>query len=111
MDLILRKGMDPRVDSYSGFRENWDARGIRRPTGLAGYLREREVKNVYICGLARDVCCKWTVEDAASSGFQSHILWDLTRPVVPGSNDRNREEMLEGGVGVVEFFREQTVKR
>lgn len=49
---IIRKGMDPQTDSYSGFRNNWNANGERPATGLAGYLRERGIREVYVCGLA-----------------------------------------------------------
>lgn len=53
---IIRKGMDPQADSYSTFRNNWDATGKRPKTGLAGYLKERGIDTVVLCGLARDVC-------------------------------------------------------
>jgi nicotinamidase/pyrazinamidase len=83
VSAIIRKGTNPDVDSYSGFRNNWDERGRRPPTGLAGYLRENGITNVYVCGLARDFCVKWTAEDAADLGFATTVLWDLTRAVNP----------------------------
>lgn len=100
MDLILRKGTDPRVDSYSGFRNNWGPGGARPATGLAGCLRERGVQEVYVCGLARDVCVKWTAEDAAAAGFRTCLLWDLTRPVDPGSDTTVRAELAQCGVTI-----------
>jgi nicotinamidase/pyrazinamidase len=93
-DVVIRKGTDPEVDSYSGFRNNWTARGERPPTGLAGLLRERGIEQVYICGLARDYCCRWSAEDAAQAGFDVHFLWDLTRSVDPGG-DSQLERNLE----------------
>lgn len=83
---IIRKGADGDVDSYSAFRNNWNAAGKRPPTGLAGYLRERGVERIFICGLARDFCVKWTAEDAVDLGFETTIIWDLTRAVDPSSD-------------------------
>ena len=98
---VIRKGADAASDSYSGFRNNWDARGERPPTGLTGYLRERGVEEVVICGLARDYCVKWSAEDAAAAGFGTTVLWELTRPVDPASDERVRAELERVGVRVV----------
>jgi nicotinamidase/pyrazinamidase len=100
VDAIIRKGTDPRVDSYSGLRNNWDARAERPLTGLAGYLRERGVTEVTVCGLARDYCVKWTAEDAADAGFHVRFLWDLTRPVDPASDAGLRSALASRGVDV-----------
>ncbi len=99
---IVRKGMDPDTDSYSGFRNNWDPKGQRPPTGLGGYLRERGVESVFCCGLARDVCVKWTAEDAVDSGFTTYLLWDLTRAVDPASDARVRAELDSRGVRIID---------
>ena len=99
---IVRKGADPRVDSYSAFRNNWNADGERPRTGLAGYLRERGVEEVWLAGLARDFCVLWSAEDAADDGFRVHVLWDLTRPVDPGSDDRVRADLEAKGIVIVE---------
>jgi nicotinamidase/pyrazinamidase len=100
--MILRKGMEPDVDSYSGFRNNWNRDGERPPTGLAGYLRERGIRSVFVCGLARDFCVKWSAQDAAASGFETRVLWDLSRPVDPGSDAAVRAELAKAGVGVLD---------
>lgn len=102
-NVIVRKGTDPAVDSYSGFRDNWNPAGERPPTGLAGYLRERGIRTVFICGLARDVCAKWTAEDAAEAGFDVHFIWDLTRPVTYDSDDQTREDLQRAGVRRVDL--------
>jgi nicotinamidase/pyrazinamidase len=99
---IVRKGMDPECDSYSAFRNNWNARGERPRTGLAGYLREREVEEVFLCGLARDFCVKWSAEDATDAGFRVWILWDLTRPVDRSSDDQVRRSFQERGIGIMD---------
>jgi nicotinamidase/pyrazinamidase len=100
-DVIVRKGSDPNVDSYSGFRDNWGPTGDRPPTGLAGYLRELGVTDLFVCGLARDVCVKWTAEDGAAAGFNVHLIWDLTRPVTYDSDEQTRADLEHAGVHIV----------
>ena len=102
VSAVIRKGAQRDVDSYSGFRNNWDAAGRRPPTGLAGYLRERGVEELFVCGLARDFCVKWSAEDAAGAGFRTTVLWDLTRPVVPSSDAQVRAELERAGVRVMD---------
>jgi nicotinamidase/pyrazinamidase len=98
---IIRKGMDSNCDSYSGFRNNWNAKGERSVTGLAGYLQERGITDVFLCGLARDVCVKWTAEDGLAAGFRIIFLWDATRAVDPECNDQVRRDLLERGIEIV----------
>jgi nicotinamidase/pyrazinamidase len=102
LDAVIRKGSDPNVDSYSGFRENHGPAGLRPRTGLAGWLRERGVDEVYVAGLARDVCVLWTVQDAVAAGFRAHLLWDLTRPVTPDTDAATRATLKAAGIGIVE---------
>jgi len=101
VSAIIRKGSDPMSDSYSGFRNNWTPSGDRPSTGLAGYLRDRGIEEVYLCGLARDICVKWTAEDAAREGFRTFFLWDLTRSVQPGTDDRVRSDLNAAGAHIV----------
>jgi nicotinamidase/pyrazinamidase len=102
VSAIIRKGSDPASDSYSGFRNNWDRSGKRPSTGLVGYLKDRGVEEVYVCGLARDVCVKWTAEDAAKEGFRTFFLWDLTRAVSPEEDERVRSSLRAEGVRIVD---------
>jgi nicotinamidase/pyrazinamidase len=103
--LVLRKGMNWRVDSYSAFRENWGPKeggGARRAdTGLMGWCLSRGIRRVFICGLARDYCVKYTALDA-TVGLSPTVLWDLTRAVHPESDDAVRKELLEHGVRIQE---------
>ena len=99
-ELILRKATDPAVDSYSAFRENVAPDGSRPPTGLAGYLRERGLDTLYVCGLARDFCALWSAEDGALAGFGVVFLWDLTRPVDPASDGEVRRRLEAAGARV-----------
>jgi len=100
-DLVLRKGNHLDVDSYSAFRENHGPDGQRPTTGLAGWLREREVREIYAVGLARDVCVLWTVQDALALGFRAHVVWDLTRPVTPESDEATRATLNDLGIDIV----------
>lgn len=98
---IVRKGTDPKSDSYSGFRNNWNPADERPPTGLAGYLREQAIKEIFICGLARDVCIKWTAEDGMKAGFQTYVLWDLTRSVNPSCDEQIRQDLIKQGIEII----------
>ena len=100
-EVIVRKGTDPLTDSYSAWRNNWNAQGHRPPTGLGGYLRERGVEEVFICGLTRDFCVKWTAEDAVAAGFRAVVVWDLTHPIDPGADDTVRADLARVGVEIV----------
>jgi nicotinamidase/pyrazinamidase len=74
---VFRKGMDPEIDSYSGFFDN----GHKISTGLAGYLREKGVDDLYFCGLAADICVYYTIKDAIKEGFSSTLIEDATVPL------------------------------
>ncbi len=103
LGLILRKGADPALDSYSAFRENDRATA----TGLAGWLTARGVRRLFLCGLAGDFCVAWSAEDAAEAGFETFIIEDATRAIgidLPGggnSADHARTRLLSRGVRFV----------
>ena len=99
-DLILRKGTNPQVDSYSAFRENHGPAGTRPSTGLAGWLRERGITEVDLCGLARDYCVLWSAQDAADAALHVRVLWDLTRPVTPDGDAPARAALQAAGVAI-----------
>jgi nicotinamidase/pyrazinamidase len=75
---------------------------LRPRTGLAGWLRERDVDEVYVCGLARDVCVLWTVQDTLELGFRTHLLWDLSRPVTSDTDATTHATLLAQGITVTE---------
>jgi nicotinamidase/pyrazinamidase len=99
--LVLRKGTRPEVDSYSGFRENVGPDGRRPTTGLGAWLHARGVRRVFVCGLARDFCVRWTAEDAAAEGFTSVVLDDLTRAVFPEGRAATDAALAAAGVRVI----------
>lgn len=93
--LILRKGTDPAIDSYSVFYENDRA----TTTGLAGYLQTRGVRRVVLAGLAFDFCVLWSAEDARRLGFEVAVLEDACRSLdVAGSAGAARRRMAAAGV-------------
>ena len=98
VEAIFRKGVDPTVDSYSGFWDN----GQRRQTGLAGYLRGRGVTDVTVVGLATDYCVKFTALDARAEGFSVRVVLAACRGVelVVGDVERAVAELRGAGVVV-----------
>ena len=81
-ELLLRKGFRKEIDSYSAFVEN----DKHTRTGLAGFLRERELKRLFFVGLALDFCVGYSALDAHRLGFEAVVLEDLTRAVdLPGT--------------------------
>jgi nicotinamidase/pyrazinamidase len=99
---IVRKGTDAAVDSYSAFRNNRDAHGGRPSTGLAGYLRDCGIEDVYVCGLARDYCVRASAVDAAELGFRTRVIFDLTEPVTVANDGAVRAVFLEAGIEILD---------
>ncbi len=94
-ELLLRKGFRRTIDSYSAFTENDGA----TPTGLAGYLRERNLKRLFFTGLAYDFCVGFSALAAAQLGFRSIVVEDLTRAVnLPGTVDGTNSAFDRGNV-------------
>lgn len=93
---IFRKGMDPRVDSYSGFFDN----GRKHKTGLGDWLRGMGVTEVHVVGLAADYCVAYTARDAAELGFKTVIIEDATRPISPPGFARMAEDLRKCGVRI-----------
>ncbi len=75
--LIIRKGYHKSMDSYSAFEEA----DHKSATGLAGYLKARGVKTVFIAGLATDFCVAWTAQDARKAGFEVYVIEDACRAI------------------------------
>jgi nicotinamidase/pyrazinamidase len=98
---VIRKATDPATDSYSALRNNWNPRGKRPPTGLTGYLKNHGVREVFICGLARDYCVRWSAEDAVKDGFRVSVIWDLCRSIDPSSDERLQRRLIARGVKII----------
>lgn len=93
VEAVFRKGMNPEIDSYSGFYDN----GYKKSTGLAGYLRERGVKKVYVCGLAADYCVAYTAKDALKENFETYIIEDATRAINAAGYAKIKDEIITSG--------------
>ena len=93
--LIIRKGFHKDVDSYSAFEEA-DRKTV---TGLAGYLKARGIKTVFVTGLATDFCVAWTAMDARKAGFEAYVIEDATRGIdLNGSLAAAWKQMTAKGV-------------
>ena len=97
IEAIFRKGMDPEIDSYSGFYDN----GHKRCTGLAGYLREKGAKDLYFCGLAADICVYYTLVDALQEGFTANLIEDASRPLDSEGFEQLKKAIQEKGGRVI----------
>lgn len=94
-DLIIRKGYNSAIDSYSAFFENDQT----TPTGLEGYLRTRGITNLVLVGLATDFCVSFSAQDAARLGFDVSVRTDLCRAIdLNGSLAAATEAMQGAGV-------------
>jgi nicotinamidase/pyrazinamidase len=93
--LVIRKGHHREIDSYSAFLEA-DRKTV---TGLAGYLRDRGMKRLYVCGLATDFCVAWTALDGRAAGFDVSVIEDACRAIdLQGSCAKAWSEMARAGV-------------
>jgi nicotinamidase/pyrazinamidase len=94
-ELILRKGFRHHIDSYSAFLEN----DHFTSTGLAGYLRERGLRRLFLCGLAYDFCVRYSAIDGIALGFDCFVIEDATRPVdLPNSVAETNAAFSAAGV-------------
>jgi nicotinamidase/pyrazinamidase len=94
---IFRKGMNPGVDSYSGFYDNRH----QISTGLSGYLKEKGITELFFCGLAADICVYYTIMDALKEGFSATLIEDASRPLNNESFAGLKKELNETGVSII----------
>jgi nicotinamidase/pyrazinamidase len=96
--LVVRKGFHRSIDSYSAFYEN----DHKTPTGLLGYLRERELKTVFVAGLAFDFCVRYSAEDARKAGFEVAVIEDACRGIdLEGSMAAAHHSLKSLGISIV----------
>jgi nicotinamidase/pyrazinamidase len=94
-ELVIRKGFHKDVDSYSAFTE---ADG-KTTTGLAAYLKARNIKRVFVAGLATDFCVAWSALDASKAGFDTYVVEDACRGIdTQGSLAKAWADMAKAGV-------------
>ncbi|MFD2550723.1 bifunctional nicotinamidase/pyrazinamidase [Bizionia sediminis] len=74
-EAIFRKGTDKTIDSYSAFYDN----GQIKATGIKGYLKEKGTTQLYLCGLAADICVYYSIVDAVNAGFECTLIQDASK--------------------------------
>jgi nicotinamidase/pyrazinamidase len=94
---IFRKGMDPEVDSYSGFYDN----NHQSSTGLAGYLKEKGTSEIHFCGLAADICVYYTILDSVLEGFSAKLIEDASRPLYSEKFNDIKYNLTSLGVHII----------
>jgi len=94
--LILRKGYHRDIDSYSVLMEN----DMTTETGLSGYLKTKNIRRVFLSGLALDYCVFYSAKDAVTMGFEAVVIYDLSKPVAspPGHLEESLKTMEDIGV-------------
>ncbi|MDI6791593.1 MAG: bifunctional nicotinamidase/pyrazinamidase [bacterium] len=96
--MILRKGMNPEVDSYSGFRDN----SKTTITGLDGCLKALGIEHIYLVGLATDFCVYFTAMDGLENGYKVTIILDATRGInVPEGSMEEKLTRFRNSGGIV----------
>lgn len=93
IEAIFRKGMDPEIDSYSGFFDN----GHKKSTGLSGYLKEKGASDLFFCGLAADICVYFSLVDALKEGFSATLIEDAAVPLLPEEFHNIKEDIISRG--------------
>lgn len=97
IESIFRKGMDPEIDSYSGFYDN----GHKKSTGLSGYLKEKGATELYFCGLAADICVYFSLVDALKEGFDAILIEDAAVPLLPEEFAKIKDDILKKGGKII----------
>ncbi len=100
VERVFQKGVDRRIDSYSGFFDN----GHRKATGMGDYLKAKGVNEVFVVGIATDYCVKFTALDAAGLGFKTTLIRDACRGVDLQDGDvvAAIDQMQKKGVRIID---------
>lgn len=96
-EAIFRKGTDKSIDSYSAFYDN----GHLKSTGLSGYLKEKGATQLFLCGLAADICVYFSIVDAVKAGFECFYIDDASQALHVDSFKKLKAEMLQMGVKII----------
>ncbi|REE25500.1 nicotinamidase/pyrazinamidase [Winogradskyella pacifica] len=96
-EAIFRKGTDKTIDSYSAFYDN----GHLKSTGLTGYLKDKEITQLYVCGLAADICVYFSIIDALQEGFSCYFIDDASKALDAKEFETLKKEMIAKGIQIV----------
>lgn len=97
---IFRKGMDPKIDSYSGFYDN----ARHHKTGLCGYLKEQNIDKLYFCGLAADICVYYSILDALEEGFLCCLIENATCALNLHNYQQVKQDLLARKVEIKSIY-------
>jgi len=97
VEAIFRKGTDNDIDSYSGFHDN----GHRKNTGLAAYLRGRNISKIYLAGLAGDYCVYFSAKDALQEGFTTYLIDDAIRAINKEDYQKAKADIVQKGGKII----------
>ncbi|CAL68132.1 bifunctional nicotinamidase/pyrazinamidase [Christiangramia forsetii] len=98
IEAIFRKGTNKKIDSYSGFYDN----AHLKSTGLAGYLKEKGVTELYFVGLAAEYCVYFSIKDALLEGFEAILIEDGTRALRDGDFEKIKVDILRKGGKIID---------
>ena len=96
-EAIFRKGTDKEIDSYSAFYDN----GHLKSTGLADYLKEKGTSQLFLCGLAADICVYFSTYDAFKEGFACFFIEDASQPLNADECEELKKKMTYLGVQII----------
>lgn len=96
-EAIFRKGTDKNIDSYSAFYDN----GHLKSTGLTSYLKEKGTTQLFLCGLASDICVYFSTYDAFKEGFDCSFIEDASKAIDNEEFEKLKKEMIALGIKMV----------
>jgi nicotinamidase-related amidase len=102
VDHIIEKGQDRRVEMYSAFADPFRSPCVAK-SHLAKTLRDADITDVYVVGLAADYCVKYTALDSAKEGFKTWVVGEATKAVDPSSLGAVYSEYKTVGISVVDM--------
>ncbi|WP_158963008.1 bifunctional nicotinamidase/pyrazinamidase [Myroides fluvii] len=105
VSAVFRKGMNKQIDSYSGFYDN----NKMDSTGLLGFLKDKKVTEVYVCGLAAEYCVFYTAMDAKKAGFDTFFLDFATKPISKENLQQAKKTLIENEIVIVNTSEELKV--
>lgn len=97
IQYFVHKGQNPMVDSYSAFFDNNKA----EKTEMDALLKQHKIEAIYVAGLARDFCVKFTALDGKALGYETYFVWDATRAVDSSNNKILENELKSNNIHIV----------
>ena len=94
---VVKKGMDPPYDSYSGFQDDGG-----KKTEMHKILKQEKIKKVVVYGIATDYCVRATALDAVAAGYKVILIKNLSRGVAPDTSQKAIDEMKSKGIVVLD---------